>query len=200
MASHNRSEWSGTKPRGGFLTSPAGLVLIGFLAIAGIYLWMEHRAHLLGTLVWLPLLACPLMPPPSRSTSDRVATPLVEVEESADRRTVLAPIALSSPPNAPTLLGCAPGLPHSRPVLGPKPPSAKSWRRVWSSFTSSVLVLFSAFCFGAAVWCELFPGPPPPWPDVPRLPPALLLSLNGFLILVALIALAGIWIARTPGS
>jgi hypothetical protein len=44
-----------------FLTSPSGLVLIGFLAIAGAYLWMEHRAHLLGALVWLPLLVCPLM-------------------------------------------------------------------------------------------------------------------------------------------
>ena len=47
--------------RKGFLTSPAGLVMIGFLAIAGVYLWMEHRAHLLGVVVWLPLLACPLM-------------------------------------------------------------------------------------------------------------------------------------------
>ena len=44
-----------------FLMSPAGLVMIGFLAIAGVYLWMEHRADLLGVLVWLPLLACPLM-------------------------------------------------------------------------------------------------------------------------------------------
>jgi hypothetical protein len=44
-----------------FLLSPAGLVLIAFLAISGVYLWMEHRAHLLGALVWLPLLACPLM-------------------------------------------------------------------------------------------------------------------------------------------
>ena len=44
-----------------FLTSPSGLVLIGFLIIASIYLWMEHRAHLLGLLIWLPLLACPLM-------------------------------------------------------------------------------------------------------------------------------------------
>jgi hypothetical protein len=35
--------------------------LIGFLAIAGVYLWMEHRAHLLGALVFLPLLLCPLM-------------------------------------------------------------------------------------------------------------------------------------------
>jgi hypothetical protein len=48
-------------PSGRFLTSPSGLVLIGFLAIAGAYLWMEHRAHLLGVLVWLPLLLCPLM-------------------------------------------------------------------------------------------------------------------------------------------
>ena len=44
-----------------FLTSPAGLVLIGFLAIGGVYLWMEHRAHLFGALVFLPLLLCPLM-------------------------------------------------------------------------------------------------------------------------------------------
>lgn len=38
-----------------------GLVLIGFLAIAGALLFTEHRAHVLGLLVWLPLLACPLM-------------------------------------------------------------------------------------------------------------------------------------------
>lgn len=44
-----------------FLTSPAGLVMIGFLVIGGIYLWTEHRAHLLGALVFLPLLLCPLM-------------------------------------------------------------------------------------------------------------------------------------------
>ena len=51
----DRSSWRS------FLASPAGLVLIGFLAIGGAYLWMEHRAHLLGALVFLPLLLCPLM-------------------------------------------------------------------------------------------------------------------------------------------
>ena len=45
----------------GLLSSPGGLVLIAFLAIAGVYLWLEHRAHLLGALVSLQLLACPLM-------------------------------------------------------------------------------------------------------------------------------------------
>lgn len=44
-----------------FFTSPVGLALLVLLAIAGAYLWMEHRAHLLGALLWLPLLACALM-------------------------------------------------------------------------------------------------------------------------------------------
>jgi hypothetical protein len=48
-------------PQGSFLTSRAGLVLIGFLIIAGALLFTEHRAHVLGVLIWLPLLACPLM-------------------------------------------------------------------------------------------------------------------------------------------
>jgi hypothetical protein len=60
MSAHDYTRGDAS-PSGRFLTSPSGLVLIGFLAIAGVYLWMEHRAHLLGVLVWLPLLLCPLM-------------------------------------------------------------------------------------------------------------------------------------------
>jgi hypothetical protein len=40
------------------------LVLIGFLAIAGYFLWAEHKAHILAFASWLPwllLLLCPLM-------------------------------------------------------------------------------------------------------------------------------------------
>lgn len=33
----------------------------GFLVLAAFYLVAEHRAHLLGALPWLLLLACPLM-------------------------------------------------------------------------------------------------------------------------------------------
>jgi DUF2933 family protein len=44
-----------------FLTSRAGLLLIAILAIIGVYLWIEHRAHMLAVLLWLPLVACPLM-------------------------------------------------------------------------------------------------------------------------------------------
>ncbi|WP_454618790.1 DUF2933 domain-containing protein [Bradyrhizobium cenepequi] len=39
----------------------AGIVFLGFAVIAGALLFTEHRAHVLGALVWLPLLACPLM-------------------------------------------------------------------------------------------------------------------------------------------
>ena len=59
MSIHDHPRGDASRER--FLTSPAGLVMIGFLLIGGIYLWMEHRAHLLGALVFLPLLLCPLM-------------------------------------------------------------------------------------------------------------------------------------------
>jgi putative membrane protein len=57
----------------------------------------------------------------------------------------------------------------------------------------SVLVLFSGFCFLAAVWRELRPGAAPPKPDARKIPPALLLALNGFLTFVSLAALVGVW-------
>jgi len=45
--------------------SAAKWVFIGFLLIAGYFLFTEHRAHLSGWLssygIWLVLLACPLM-------------------------------------------------------------------------------------------------------------------------------------------
>jgi putative membrane protein len=66
--------------------------------------------------------------------------------------------------------------------------------------TGSVLVLFSAFCFAAAVWRQVFVGAPPPIPDVKRLPPFLLVAMNGFLILVAITALISIWFGRTGGD
>jgi hypothetical protein len=40
-----------------FLNSAAGFALGVFLAVAGIVLWAEHRAHILGALPLLLLLA-----------------------------------------------------------------------------------------------------------------------------------------------
>jgi hypothetical protein len=54
MADHDR-------PGGSFLGSRAGIVLIAFLVIVGYLLTTEHRAHTLGALLWLLILACPLL-------------------------------------------------------------------------------------------------------------------------------------------
>jgi Protein of unknown function (DUF2933) len=41
--------------------SRSGIVLLGFLAVAGFYLVTEHTAHFFGVLPFLIFLACPLM-------------------------------------------------------------------------------------------------------------------------------------------
>jgi hypothetical protein len=58
MAEHADREYESKRS---FFASPAGLVLIGFLLIGGVLLFTEHRAHVLGALIYVPLLLCPLM-------------------------------------------------------------------------------------------------------------------------------------------
>ena len=60
----------------------------------------------------------------------------------------------------------------------------------------SVLLFFSAFCFAAGVWRNLNPGAPPPRPDAPQLSPYLLVTVNGFLALVVVAALIGVWFGK----
>ena len=60
---------------------------------------------------------------------------------------------------------------------------------------ASMLIAFSMFCFGAAIWRYLHPGPPPPVPDLERIPHMVLITVNAFLALVSLAALIGIWTA-----
>jgi putative membrane protein len=61
----------------------------------------------------------------------------------------------------------------------------------------SMLIAFSMFCFGAAIWRQIKPGPPPPVPDVNQIPRGVLITLNAFLALVSAAALIGVW---APGS
>jgi putative membrane protein len=62
----------------------------------------------------------------------------------------------------------------------------------------SLLVLFAGFCFVAGVWREVWPGHDSPRrSDVRRLPDALLVVVNGGLLLVSLGALLGVWFGRT---
>ena len=58
---------------------------------------------------------------------------------------------------------------------------------------ASMLIAFSIFRFGAAIWRHVNPGPPPPIPDVRQISRPLLIAVNMFLALVSLAALIGIW-------
>ena len=58
MDSHDMTE----PPHAGTTRQPLFRWCFGvFAAVALFFLWQEHRAHLLGALPWLLLLACPLM-------------------------------------------------------------------------------------------------------------------------------------------
>jgi Protein of unknown function (DUF2933) len=61
-------------PRAAFLASRGGLVLLGFLVVIDVLLFTEHRAHVLGALLYLPLLLCPL-----RTSSCMKVTTVTEV-------------------------------------------------------------------------------------------------------------------------
>lgn len=63
-------------------------------------------------------------------------------------------------------------------------------------FASTVLVLFSTFCFCAAVWRELVPQMTNPVPKARRIPRIILFFINGSLGLVSLGALIGIWLNK----
>jgi putative membrane protein len=60
--------------------------------------------------------------------------------------------------------------------------------------SGTILILFSAFCFGAAIWREISPGLPPPVPDARKIPGPILYFVNAFLALVALMAAVSVWI------
>ena len=58
----------------------------------------------------------------------------------------------------------------------------------------TILVLFSAFCFVAGIWRQIFTGSSDPEPDVRHMPKIILVIVNSFLALVALTALtAAVW-------
>ena len=60
-AGHNHQPEVGEHPPTPWWRTRSGLVLCGFLLIAGFYLLTEHTAHFFGVLPFLLLLACPLM-------------------------------------------------------------------------------------------------------------------------------------------
>ncbi len=145
---------------------------------------------------------------PAKATPDRhtelAATRTAEAaqrtEDSADRRTELAADRTVLAAERTYAAWVRTGLMSLAAGVGAKTTLGGVLPEWVVVLTGSVLVTFAAFCFVAAVWRELSPGASPPQPDVRRLPRVLLFALNGFLALVALAALFGVWFGRTGGS
>jgi putative membrane protein len=119
-------------------------------------------------------------------SAKRIERSTDRVEGSADRRTELAAERTYAAWVRTGLVSLASGIGARKLLEGVIP----GWLVL---STGSVLVLFAAFCFVAGVWRDLRPVVPPPHPQTRRLPDWLLVVLNGFLALVAVAALVGVW-------
>jgi inner membrane protein YidH len=115
------------------------------------------------------------------------------VEQSADRNTVLAADRTVLAAERTYSAWVRTGLAALASGAGAKALLGAILPSLWGSLIGTVLILFSAFCLIAAIWRQLNPGPPPPRPDLPRIPTTLLIVVNGFLVLVAFAVLIGIW-------
>jgi putative membrane protein len=128
--------------------------------------------------------------------TQRMAVDTALMEMSADRRTELAANRTLFAAERTYAAWVRTGLVAMASGVGAKPALSGLVPDWLIGVTGTVLVLFSVFCFAAAVWRNLYPGPPPPVPDAKRLHPALLLLVNGFLALVSIACLIGIWFGR----
>lgn len=136
----------------------------------------------------------------TQAAARTTATASVQMKDSADRRTELAANRTVFAAERTYAAWVRTGLAALASGIGAKKlleGVVPDWMIV---STGSILVLFSAFCFAAAVWRQLFTGSQPPQPDVQRIPPFLMVAFNGFLALVALAALFSLWFGRAGGD
>jgi hypothetical protein len=61
MSPHDHLDEKPSADRSFFASMRFSVVLLGFFIVVGVLLFTEHRAHVLGALIYLPLLICPLM-------------------------------------------------------------------------------------------------------------------------------------------
>jgi putative membrane protein len=133
-------------------------------------------------------------------STGKVERSTVRIEDSADRRTELAADRTLFAAERTYAAWVRTGLVALASGIGAKKLLADLIPEWMIVATGSLLVLFSAFCFAAGVWRQINPGPPPPQPDSRRIPPAILIAVNGFLALVSLAALIGIWFGRSGSA
>lgn len=131
-----------------------------------------------------------------RRSARRIEQSTDAQESSADRRTELAADRTVLAAERTYAAWVRTGLAALASGVGAKALVARILPGWFGALTGSVLILFSALCFAAAVWRQVKLPAPPPEPDTRRLPAWLLVAVNGFLVVVDVCALIAIWIAR----
>jgi putative membrane protein len=135
-----------------------------------------------------------------KSSTEEMKASTEEMKDSADRRTELAADRTVLAAERTYASWVQLGLASLAAGVGAKRLLAGVVPDLMIVIQGTLLVLFSAFCLGAAVWRQLAPGVPPPRPDVRRIPAHVLVAVNAVLALVALSALVSIWFGRTGGD
>lgn len=121
------------------------------------------------------------------------------IEDSADRSTLLAADRTIFAAERTYAAWVRTGLAALASGVGARALLANLMPAPMVQFAGSVLTLFSAFCFCAAVWRELVPQLNDPMPQARKIPRVVLFFVNGSLTLVALAALISLWIVRYRG-
>jgi putative membrane protein len=117
----------------------------------------------------------------------------VRIEDSADRRTELASNRTALAAERTYSAWIRTGLFALASGAGAKGVLAGLMPNWIVLADSSALVIFSVFCFCAAVWRMKHSGATRPGPDVPRIDPRILIAMSIFLSVVSTAALWGIW-------
>lgn len=117
----------------------------------------------------------------------------VEQTDSADRRTELAADRTVLAAERTYAAWVRTGLTALAAGIGAKALLDRLVPELMIIGTTIILLLFAVFCFVAGVWRQLDRSVPPPKPDTRALPGWMLIGFNGFLVIVTLAALVGIW-------
>lgn len=125
-------------------------------------------------------------------SADKLSDSAEQQTDSADRRTELAADRTVLAAERTYAAGVRTGLAALASGIGARALLDKIVADWLIGATGSLLILFSGFCFVAAVWRQ-GNKVAPPRPDTRRMPPALLIGVNAFLLLVSLAAPVGIW-------
>jgi inner membrane protein YidH len=137
---------------------------------------------------------------PIKKSTERVAAAVEEVEKSTDGTTVLAADRTIFAAERTYAAWVRTGLAALAAGVGAKAVLGPVMGEALVLAAGSVLILFSVFCFEVGVWRELFSRCSASAAGRPKDAGSPLICVNGFLMLVALAALLGVWLARTPGQ